>query len=113
MLTAESAGSNLSLIQTTESWMFWYGLLEEFVNKNGDCQIAANYLTDDGYRLGGWVSKQRARTTLDTDRRQRLESLSGWSWDVLSDWWEEGFLHLKNYLERENHCRVPKSYKSD
>ena len=99
--------------QTTESWMFWYGLLEEFVKKHGHCQIAAKYVTDDGYRLGGWVSKQRTRTTLETDRRQRLEALPGWSWDVLSDWWEAGFFHLKEYSKREGHCQVPKSCKSN
>ena len=99
--------------QTTESWLFWYGLLESFVKEHGHCRVAALYKTDDGFRLGAWVSKQRqVKNTTEPDRRLRLEMLPGWSWDVLSDWWEEGFSHLKEFAERERHCRVPISYRT-
>jgi superfamily II DNA or RNA helicase len=100
--------------QTTESWMFWYGLLETFVKEHGHCRVSQVYKTDEGYRLGKWVRHQREnKNTMEADRRQRLEAMPGWSWDILSDQWEKGFSHLKQYSDREGHCRLPKDYKTN
>jgi superfamily II DNA or RNA helicase len=100
--------------KTTESWIFWYGLLQAFVNEHGHCRVSQLYETDDGYRLGSWVSDQRkGKDIIDPDRRQRLEALPSWSWDILSDRWEEGFSYLKEFAEREGHCRVFRGFKTD
>src|SRR5262249_24299274 len=65
--------------QTTESWMFWYGLLKAFAKENGHCRMPAKYKSEDGYRLGSWIDKQRARKNkLDPVRSQQLEALPGW-----------------------------------
>jgi Helicase associated domain len=100
--------------QTTESWMFWYGLLETFVEEHGPSPVPTFYKSEGGYLLGVWVSNQRTqKDTMDPLRPQRLEALPGWSWDVFSDQWEEGFAHLKEFSVRVGHCRVPFTYKSD
>jgi predicted helicase len=44
---------------TTEKWMFWYGLLQAFVNEHGHARVPSDYKTKDGYRLGQWVQVQR------------------------------------------------------
>jgi superfamily II DNA or RNA helicase len=99
--------------QTTESWMFWYGLLETFVKEHEHCRVAATYTTDDGYKLGYWVSNQRAnKATMDLYRRQRLEALSGWVWDFAQYEWENGFSHLTKFSDHEGHCRVVGLYRS-
>ena len=55
----------------------------------------------------GLKFREASKDTMDPDRRQRLEALPGWSWDPFSDQWEEGFSYLKEFSEREGHCRVP------
>ena len=100
--------------QTTESWMFWFGLLETFAKEYEHCRLASTYKTGDNYRLGKWVGTQRYnKSTMEPHRRQRLEALPGWSWDMLSDQWEEGFSHLKAFSERKGHCRVPQRSNRD
>jgi superfamily II DNA or RNA helicase len=108
---AQSLRAHL-VAQTTESWMFWFGLLETFVKEHRHSRVGQYYSTDDGYRLGQWVSNQRAhKDTMDPARRQRLEILPGWSWNELYAKWEEGFSHLKEFSEQKKHCRVSQNYK--
>jgi hypothetical protein len=99
------------------SWDQWeegFSQLRRFSEREGHCRVLTNYETDDGYKLGTWISTQRyANGTMDPDRRQRLEALPRWTWDVMSDQWEEGFSQLKRFSEREGHCRAPRNYKTE
>jgi Helicase associated domain/Helicase conserved C-terminal domain len=96
------------------NWDEMYGRLVLFQTKTGHCRVPKGYVTDNGYRLAVWVHRQRGdKEAMNPVRRQRLEALPGWSWDPLSDQWEEGFSYLKQFSERQGHCRVPKSYVTD
>ena len=105
--------------QTTASWEEWFGLLEKFVKENGHARVPARYKTKDGYPLGKWVDHQRhfyakGNGELSKDRAQRLEELSDtWTWDLHADRWEEGFRHLKQYIEDNGDTYVPRSYKAE
>ena len=67
---------------------------------------------EDGYRLGQWVSVQRAQkdVKLSPERIKRLDEI-GFVWDMLKQKWEEGFAALRQFKEREGHCRVPRAHK--
>ncbi|NCV23368.1 MAG: helicase, partial [Chloroflexi bacterium] len=67
----------------TDTWEFWFGLLEAYVAGKGHCRVPKDHVTGDGYRLGQWVGVQRTkRTTVPAERKSRLEALPGWTWDA-------------------------------
>ena len=52
-----------------------------FREEHGDCHVPARYKTPDGSSLGKWVSAQRKSIDgMSSERRKKLESLSGWVW---------------------------------
>jgi Helicase associated domain len=98
----------------SDRWDEGFAYLAQFAERVGHCRVSQRYRTDDGYWLGRWVSVQRTnKEKINPDRRQRLETLPGWSWDRLSEQWDDGFSHLKQFAEREGHCRVPNNHRSD
>lgn len=102
---------------TTASWEEWFGILQKYVEEKGNALVPAAYETADGRKLGSWVNLQRTnkitnKATLTPERIDRLSKVAGWSWDVLTDKWEEGFNHLLDYVKAYGHALVPGLYRA-
>jgi hypothetical protein len=80
----------------SDAWEKGYERLRNYCQAEDHCRVPASYKTKDGFNLGSWVVTQRVnKDTLSLERRNRLESLKGWSWDRLSDAWEESYRRLQ------------------
>jgi len=59
----------------------------------------------------GWCSAESKRQNV-RGVQNSVETLPSWSWDALSDRWEEGFRYLKAFADREGHAKVPGNYET-
>jgi superfamily II DNA or RNA helicase len=65
-----------------EAWENAFNLLQEFVRSEGHAKVPPRGVID-GIHLGRWIENQRKyyrRGTLDPSRRERLETVPGWTW---------------------------------
>jgi superfamily II DNA or RNA helicase len=92
-----------------EQWDEGYERLVALVGRRGHAAVPAKY-QEEGFRLGGWVSKQRdlyLKGQMADDRAQRLEALPGWIWRPHQTRWDKGYGFLLKFVEREGHAEVP------
>ena len=97
--------------KTSARWEFWYGLLEKYTAEHGTARVPVDSWWT--YPLGQWAGNQRgfyARGQLTDDRRDKLESLPGWSWDVLSDKWDFWMGLMNQFVAEHGHANVPLPY---
>jgi DNA-binding TFAR19-related protein (PDSD5 family) len=96
----------------TEQWEQAFTALQKFLKREGHCRVNDSHIEGD-ISLGSWVGAQREKKArLSPERLSRLNSL-GFSWDPITEQWEEAFAALMKFHKREGHCRVPKSLSVD
>jgi superfamily II DNA or RNA helicase len=88
-------------------WEEAYAVLVTFVKREGHARVPQHHV-EGKFALGHWVTNQRRyRDNMAEGRRERLEALPGWTWNVFDAQWEAGFGLLDAYVKREGHARVP------
>jgi Helicase associated domain len=89
-----------------------------FVEREGHARVPHGH-REDGYPLGQWIEVQRQlhrgsrQGRLEPARRARLEALPRWTWNPRGTRWEDGFVHLERFVERDGHARVPPAYRDE
>jgi predicted DNA-binding protein len=95
-----------------KAWEDGLHKFQQFQAREGHCQVLQSHW-EDGFKLGGWVSNQRAtKATLSPERIERLNNL-GFVWDPREKAWEDGLVKLQRFHVREGHCKVPTAHLED
>jgi superfamily II DNA or RNA helicase len=101
--------------QLEHNWEVGFNALLQYKKFNGDCLVPQDFVSNNGFNLGGWVTTQRANVaSLLPERKRRLSGL-GFVWDIKTIQWEAGFEELKLYKKENGNLLVPTDYitKSD
>ena len=84
----------------SDTWNYWYGLLQKYVSENGNTLPPADFKTDLGYKLGRWCIKQRTlKNTMPLERLQKLEAISVWTWDITDHLWQQKYELMRHHKE--------------
>ena len=87
----------------------WFGLLQKFNKREGNCRVPQSHL-EDGMKLGTWVGNIRqGAIRLSEEQKCQLDAI-GFSWDPHAEQWEKGFETLQIFRKRKGHCRAARSH---
>ncbi len=89
--------------------------LRSYIVREGHANVPQESVTDDGFKLGSWVSHcRRGRTagTLPPAKVAELDAL-GMVWDSLEADYRIGVDHLRSYIARLGHVDVPQESVTD
>ena len=94
-----------------EQWEEGFAALQKFHKREGHCHVPQLH-TENNYRLGIWVNKQRQkRKTNELSRNciKRLNDLN-FAWNPSKEKSDFGFAALIKFKKREGHCCVPQNH---
>lgn len=101
----------------TATWDMYYASAKQYYQENGNLEVPARYITEEGYALGSWLNNQKAIRKgtivgkLTEDQIQKLDSI-GMIWDSLDYFWEQNFKLAKEYYLTSGNLDIPTNYKS-
>ena len=98
------------------SWERNYNAAQTYFESNGNLYVPVDYVTDDGIKLGVWLSNLRTyrkndnhKAMLTHERIKKLEAI-GMIWDVPDYLWQQNYNALLDYYRSHGNIDVPKGY---
>ena len=101
----------------TATWDMYYASAKQYCEENGNLEVPARYITEEGYALGSWLNNQKAIRKgtivgkLTEDQIKKLDDI-GMIWDSLDYFWEQSFISAKEYYLAHGNLDVPTNFKS-
>ncbi len=96
------------------AWEVGFEHARSYFEKHGDLLVMSQYVCNDGYKLGNWITNQRANKTsgdkyrkLSSEQITRLEKI-GMVWNVQEYQWLRSYETALQYYERNGNIRVPR-----
>ena len=95
-------------------WEEMYEYAKAYYKEYGDLEVSYNYETDDGIKLGQWITNQRHQISPESEHGQKLLNI-GMRFDkkIIVKTWEEIYEYAKAYYEEYGDLEVPYRYKTD
>lgn len=96
-------------------WAAAIAALTTYCDREGHTRVPAGH-REDGFKLGSFVSVQRARyarNDLAPERVAELEWFPGWVWSAVAHRFLETLTLLDQYIEREGTAAVPSAHVED
>ena len=98
------------------TWDKYYKALCRYKYDNGNIDIKAGYVTEDGLALGSWITNLRTAKRSGrkgyylTDERIALLDKLGMIWDKLDYMWELNYQSCAEYYMKKHNLNIPSGY---
>ena len=100
----------------TATWDMYYECAQKYFNDNGNLEIPARYITEEGYALGSWIANQKAirkgtiNGKLTENQINKLDSIH-MIWEDYNDLnWSKHYYAAKQYYKEHGNLEVPSRY---
>lgn len=96
------------------AWENGYREAKKYFERYGNLDVAVSYVTENGFKLGGWIADRReqARAGKLTGEKIKLLDGIGMIWQK-ADPWEIRYSLVKAYYEEHGNLLIPSKYKAD
>lgn len=101
-------------------WEKNFSVAVKYYKENGDLIVPSNFVSDDGVRLGSWISRLRKLrkgqckgTPPTPEQIKRLDDI-GMVWELnITRKWNNAYSYAKRYFETNGNLLVPSAYKTE
>lgn len=107
-----SALSKIGMRWNTKYEVAWENVYREaksIFDRLGHLDVSCSYVTETGYKLGRWISRQRSKFYyLDDDKQTKLQKIGIVGSKVNT--WERNYMFAKEYYEKHSSLDIPLDY---